>query len=187
LDASPEAAVIPVERPETLAMVWPTSQAAPSPPQVAGYHVALDFGRAEFVAVQAAIGFDVTPAAWAQLTQRRVGGALVWRGSEPVAAACGERQADGTVELGWVAVAPAHRDRDLGHLVCAALTAQLVDAHVGVLHGSTHDHRLAALSIYFKVGFWPVHRPEKSARWRAACGALGVRFEPGRWGWPESA
>ena len=77
---------------------------------------------------------------------------------EPVAVAAAEWVASGWMELGWVAVAPAHRGQGLGLAVCSSLIARLTLADESRLWGSTQDHRLAALRIYFTLGFHPVFR-----------------------------
>jgi len=144
-----------------------------------------------FRAVQRSIGFDVTEAAWSTLAAHLVGASMViaetTRDREPVAVAAAERRDGGWVELGWVAVAPAHRGRRLGLSVCSLLTRSLIDAGETRLFGSTQDDRLAALAIYFTLGYVPVFRPEKLDRWRRVCNALGVPFSPPGWGWPERA
>ena len=173
------------ERPETLAMVWPTQQASRPPPDPPpGYRLSLSLEQPDFEAVQRTIGFAVRAHHWRAVQDRLAAAAVVRHGDSPVAVACGEHQDDGSVELGWVAVAPEHRDRQLGFLVCAALTHRLVEMGAGPLHGSTQDERRAALAIYFKVGFHPVWRAEKESRWRAVCDALDVPWRPAAWGWP---
>jgi len=178
--------MFPTEREETLAMAWPPGADAPDASPVAGYSLRVGADRAAFESVQAGIGFDVTDAAWTGLSERLVDTAMVlaFGSDEPVAAAAAERRAGGWVELGWVAVSPAHRGRGLGLAVCARLTRRLLETGETALFGSTQDHRLAALRIYFALGFHPVHRDAKRDRWRAVCERIGAPYEPARWRWP---
>jgi hypothetical protein len=69
--------------------------------------------------------------------------------------------------------------------VTPSYALRLVDAGETRLFGSTQDDRLAALAIYFSLGYVPVFRPEKLDRWRRVCNALGVPFSVAEWGWPE--
>jgi len=173
-------------------MDWPQGRQPPSglePPP--GYALRTAVDRAAFRDVQASIGFEVSDTAWSTLTERLVSGSMVFAETsedhEPVAVAAAERVAGGWVELGWVAVAPAHRGQGLGLAVCSALTARLILADESRLWGSTQDHRLAALRIYFTLGFHPVFRPEKLGRWREVCARLDRVFSPDLWGWPSAA
>lgn len=163
-------------------MIWPAGQRAPDPLNpLPGHRLERTVEQAAFCAVQRAIGFEVSDALWAAASaQWAASVVLVGPDDAPLAVACGTRGPAG-VELGWVAVVPSHRGRGLAYQVCSALTRRLVLAGEGPLFGSTQDHRLAALAVYFKVGFVPVPRPNKRARWRAVCAQLGVAFEPERW------
>ncbi len=79
------------------------------------------------------------------------------------------------VELGWVAVHPAHRGRGLGHLVCAEVMdrARMRDHRAIFLR--TDDHRLPAIAIYLRLGFtpWPREDPDAAARWAAVLRQIG--------------
>ena len=170
-------------------MVWPGGGHLDELSDAASdYTVHLQVERPAFQQVQASIGFAVTDDVWDTVTGRLVSDAMVFartrKTREPVAVAVAERRSDGWVEIGWVAVAPAHRGNGLGAVVCASLTRHLLAAGEVRLFGSTHDHRLAALSIYFALGFHPVYRAEKHQRWRAVCRRLQVPFSPDEWGWP---
>ncbi len=190
LSRTPLNTMVPIERDETLAMAWPQGRQPPSrielPP---GYTLRTAVDHAAFKGVQASIGFEVSDAAWGTLTERLVSGSMVFAETsethEPVAVAAAERVASGWVELGWVAVAPAHRGQGLGLAVCSSLIARLTLADESRLWGSTQDHRLAALRIYFTLGFHPVFRPEKLGRWREVCARLDRPFSRDVWGWPS--
>ncbi|MFT5679240.1 MAG: mycothiol synthase [Myxococcota bacterium] len=163
---------LPLERDETLALRWPPDASPPPPPDLPrGYTLRVGVDRAAFASTQAAIGFEVTDAAWSRLVEQLAAGAMVFAETtdthEPVAVAAAEHCADGWVEPGWVAVAPVHRGAGLGLAVCTALTRHLLSHGHHRLIGSTQDHRLAALRIYLTLGFQPVLRPEKAARWQA--------------------
>jgi len=179
--------MVPMERQDTLAMQWPDAGRMPRRTDLApGYAFRADPDHAAFAAVQRAIGFEMTPAVWAPLNRTLVEGSMVLVESEdagtPVAVAAAERRLGGWVELGWVAVAPDHRGRGLGLAVCTSLTRALLASGEARLIGSTQDHRLPALAIYFALGFHPVFRAEKVARWQAVCHALRIPYSPARWG-----
>ena len=195
--------MMPHERPETLALVWPGSaraqptvgiapqrateqRATPQlePPQLAKADYVVD--RPAFEAVQAAAGWQMPPGQWADLVNEWVAESMVLLRVEgfAVAAACALRRTDDWIELAWVAVVPAFRGRGLGRAVCAALLARVLELGHVRLFGSTQDARLPALRIYLDLGFAPVYRAEKVARWQAICAATGHAFAPLKWGWP---
>lgn len=172
---------MPVERSETLAMVWPLAGAVPEG-QEAGVRSGVD--RAAFCRVQSAAGWTVTDTQWAQLTHDLVEESMVVvHAPHAVAAACALHRPHGWVELAWVAVAQGHRGRGLGARVCASVVRRLLARGHTRVFGSTQDHRLAALHIYLRLGFVPVQRPDRHARWQAVCRALGWPYTPDVWGW----
>ena len=188
---------IPYERPETLALVWlgppasppaarprPTDYSAESALAVPEYTV----DRSAFEAVQAAAGWQMPPEQWAQLIGEWVPGTMTLLRVDgvAVAAACALQRTDGWIELAWVAVVPAFRGQGLGRQVCAALLARVLELGHFKLFGSTQDTRRQALRIYFDLGFVPVFRAEKVARWQAICAAIGHPFAPVKWGWPAA-
>ena len=180
--------MIPIEPDDCLAMRWPLSL-GPEPSSVASeYTLRIEVNERDFKTVQKAIGFDVAEDDWAQLTHSLVAGLMVFAqvrdSHEAVAVSAAEQRASGIAELGWVAVAPAHRGRGLGSAICSELTRRLVDARQKIFL-STQDHRVEALRIYFALGFHPVFRPEKVDRWRLVSDRLAVAFAPEAWGWPS--
>lgn len=85
-------------------------------------------------------------------------------------------------ELGWVAADPAHQAKGLGTAVCIAATARMIQAGYRTVHLYTEHWRLAAISIYFKLGYVPsLYLPEMFERWRAICAQLARPFEPEAW------
>lgn len=200
--------MMPRERPETLALVWPKSTAARftggvapqldppqstspqldpaqiDPAQLAKADYTVD--RPAFEAVQAAAGWQMPSGQWADLVNEWVAGSMVLLRVEgvAVAAACALRRTDDWIELAWVAVVPAFRGRGLGRAVCAALLVRVLELGHVRLFGSTQDARLPALRIYLDLGFVPVYRAEKVTRWQAICAATGHAFTPLKWGWP---
>lgn len=176
---------IPLERDSTLALWWPPAGAAPAVRGCATPDFIVD--RPAFEAVQAAAGWQMPAGQWAQLVDESVPGSMVLLrvDGRAVAAACAVQRAEGWIELAWVAVVPAFRGQGLGRQVCAALLARVLASGHATLFGSTQDARLSALKIYLDLGFLPVYRAEKVARWRAVCAALGHAFTPSAWGWPR--
>ncbi|MEZ4317198.1 MAG: GNAT family N-acetyltransferase [Myxococcota bacterium] len=175
---------LPRERDETLAFWWPDGAPAPAVPHVPGTRLdsrivpasPRDSGpdRAAFVAVQRSIGFDVTDAIWERLRFTHVVLARDADGT-PIAVACGEPRANRWTELSWVAVAPAHRGRGLGAAVCAELVGWLLAHGHDRIVGSTQDTNLPALRVYLSLGFVPVGRDAKRARWNAVLKTLSGR------------
>lgn len=85
-------------------------------------------------------------------------------------------------DIGWVAVNPAHRGRGLGKLLVAGVTWRLAGAGYLDFGLGTEDFRLAAISIYFDLGYVPVlDSPGASERWQAICEKLGRPFRPVEW------
>ena len=70
-------------------------------------------------------------------------------------------------ELGWVAVAPAHRGRGLGLQVCSAVLWYARRVHWPATTLNTDDWRLPAIKTYLRLGFEPEHTHDShGARWR---------------------
>lgn len=162
------AATMPVERDDTLAFFWPPGQEPRPVPAPEGYEVRRGLDRSAVREVQAGAGFEMAPhqadVPWVAMTV-----AFPSDGSDaeaiPVAVACAEPRAKGWVELTWVAVTTPHRGRGLGRAVCTDLVEALrADGHERIM-GSTLDERIHALRIYLDMGFRPVRRPDKRARW----------------------
>jgi GNAT superfamily N-acetyltransferase len=85
-------------------------------------------------------------------------------------------------DIGWVAVDPAHRGRGLGKLLVAGVTWRLAGAGYLDFGLGTEDFRLAAISIYFDLGYVPVpDSPDAAERWQTICERLGRPFEPEKW------
>lgn len=159
---------LPPERPDTLALIWPAGAtiAMPERDDVRLEH-AVDFDA--FARVQRAIGFEITPTHLSELHQELAPDGMVFAhdAQGPVAVACALRHPDGWTELAWVAVDPAFRGRGLGQAVCAASIHRLLSVGTTRIVLSTPDDHLHALRIYLALGFQPVERPEKAARWDA--------------------
>lgn len=82
-------------------------------------------------------------------------------------------------ELGWVAGHPAHVGRGLGKAVSAAVTARLMGAGYRNIHLYTKDERLAALSIYLKLGYVPLlTAPDTADRWQVIFSTLNWPYNP---------
>ena len=164
----------PVERPETLALLWPGDSSPPDAAAVDGFTLERGVNPLAFREVQRSIGFELTEAAWREI--RLVKGAMVCASDEdgPVAVAIAEPRPGGWVELGWVAVDPSRRGRGLGSAVCRDLVRLLLSDGHSRIFCSTQDARTQALAIYLDMGFQPVERPEKVERWAEVLRSLGI-------------
>ena len=81
--------------------------------------------------------------------------------------------------LGWLAVDPKHRGRQLGCLVSAAVTARLLEGGYRRLYLGTQDFRYAAIKIYLKLGWVPLlYQKDMYKRWEAICEKLLWNFTP---------
>jgi len=66
--------------------------------------------------------------------------------------------------------------------VSAAVTARLIAAGYRNIHLYTEDERLAALKIYFKLGYIPnLSTAEMYNRWQFVCAQLHWPFSPDGW------
>ena len=85
-------------------------------------------------------------------------------------------------ELGWVATSPDHTGKGLGTAACAAVIERFRSAGYTRVYLQTDDWRLAAVRLYFRLGFVPfLYAPEMADRWRSICGKIGRPFTPRRW------
>ena len=85
-----------------------------------------------------------------------------------------ERYPEGA-SLQWLMVHPEHRERGLGMLVSAAATKKLADVGFERSYLLTQDPRVAAISIYLRLGWRPVpYQDDMHARWRAVYGRPGL-------------
>lgn len=76
--------------------------------------------------------------------------------------------------LHWVGADPAHRGKQLGHILCDTVLRRHVE--LGFIGGSlsTEDFRLPAIETYLRLGFEPWHTDDShSERWRAIFAKLG--------------
>jgi mycothiol synthase len=84
--------------------------------------------------------------------------------------------------LGWLAADPDYSGRGLGFAASAAVVERLVSAGYRRIYLTTDDFRLAAISVYLKMGWVPfLYLPEMPERWRQVCGQLGWPYVPGDW------
>ncbi len=178
-----------LERSETVPFFWPIDNRPPKEEKVQTYSAEITDDRAAFEMVQESIGWHVTEDQWQLLSTEIVENSmvLITQSGEPVAVACGLSRDDNWVELAWVAVAPAHRGRGIGRMVCAAVVRQLLSLDKSKIFGSTQDERLSAIKIYLDLGFYPLYRTDKIERWDSICCKLEKSFTPSLWGWPIDA
>ena len=84
--------------------------------------------------------------------------------------------------FGWLAVDPAHRGRQLGWTVSAAVTARLIAGGYRRMYLETHDFRVPAIRIYLKLGWVPLlYEQGMHDRWNAVCAAADWPFTPDAW------
>ena len=73
-------------------------------------------------------------------------------------------------------------NRGVGKLLVAGVTWRLAGAGYFDFGLGTEDFRLAAISIYFSLGYVPVlDSPDAAERWRAVCIQIERPFEPEKW------
>ena len=107
-------------------------------------------------------------------------------GGQMVATAIAHHRADALHpfggSLGWLAGHPDHAGKGLGMAVSAAVVHRLLEAGYRNIYLNTEDWRLAALSIYLKLGWVPLlYMSDMEERWRDVCAKLGWPFTPEEW------
>ncbi len=81
-------------------------------------------------------------------------------------------------QLGWLVTDPSHRRKGLGTLVAASATNRLAAEGYSRPFLGTEDFRIAAISIYLKLGWSPyIYRRDMESRWRAIFAHLGREFD----------
>lgn len=101
---------------------------------------------------------------------------VAYRGTTPVATACLTAHPDTPdAELGWVAVLPDHRHRGLGRAVCTSVLQDMKRRGYGGAFLLTDDHRLAAIGLYWSLGFRPeITHDSHNDRWATLRERLGL-------------
>ncbi|RLD10460.1 MAG: hypothetical protein DRI44_06030 [Chlamydiae bacterium] len=80
------------------------------------------------------------------------------------------------VELGWVAVAPSHRGKNLSYTACAAVIKKNLELGYREIYLLTDDFRLPAIKIYLKLGFIPYYYlPDMQLRWKEIFKKLDIK------------
>lgn len=88
-------------------------------------------------------------------------------------------------ELGYLVVAPKHRQKGLGAALIAAAVRRLRQGGYRNIFLGVQSWRLPAIRSYLSAGFQPfIHSPELLSRWRAVFTALGR--EASDCDWPTS-
>ena len=153
-----------------LAMRWPSKCLAVPQAPPDGYVTRALVDEQQFIRVQAEIGWSMRRGQWTELVRGLVPGGMMFCehtvSREFVAVACALQKSDDSVELGWVAVIPAHRGIALAHVLCARLITQVLASGYTQVSLTTQDHRLGALKTYLKLGFKPVLEPPTRERWK---------------------
>jgi len=81
-------------------------------------------------------------------------------------------------QMGWLVTDPSHAGKGLGSIVAACATNRLVEEGYQRPCLGTEDFRIAAISIYLKLGWRPyIYREDMVPRWRNIFAHLGGEFE----------
>jgi mycothiol synthase len=81
--------------------------------------------------------------------------------------------------VGWLVTDPSHTGKGLGTLVAASVTNRLAAEGYQRPFLGTEDFRLAAISIYLRLGWRPfIYRERLVPRWRAIFAHLDREFDP---------
>ena len=82
-------------------------------------------------------------------------------------------------QMGWLVCDPSHTRKGLGTVVAASATNRLVTAGYQRPFLGTEDFRIAAISIYLKLGWRPyIYRDDMESRWRSIFVRLGRECGP---------
>jgi mycothiol synthase len=80
--------------------------------------------------------------------------------------------------MGWLVTDPSHAGKGLGTIVAACATNRLAAEGCRRPCLGTEDFRIAAISIYLKLGWRPyIYRDDLVPRWRSIFTRLGGEFE----------
>ena len=81
-------------------------------------------------------------------------------------------------QMGWLVTEPSHTRKGLGTIVAACATNRLAAEGYPRPCLGTEDFRLAAISIYLKLGWRPfLYHEHMEARWRSIFARLGREFD----------
>jgi len=85
-------------------------------------------------------------------------------------------------ELGWLGADPVHTGKSLGVVVASAVTKRFIEAEYRNIHLYTEHFRLAAIKIYFKLGYTPfIDYPNSLKTWKNVCKKISWPFTPNLW------
>jgi GNAT superfamily N-acetyltransferase len=85
-------------------------------------------------------------------------------------------------ELGYLVVAPEHRQRGLGAVLIAAAVRRLHRGGYRHIFLGVQSWRLPAIQAYLRVGFQPfIHASELIPRWQSVFAALGWEVREDEW------
>jgi mycothiol synthase len=83
--------------------------------------------------------------------------------------------------MGWLVTDPSHTSKGLGTIVAASATNRLAAEGYQRPCLGTEDFRIAAMSIYLKLGWRPyIYQEDMVLRWRSIFARLGREFDPSR-------
>jgi GNAT superfamily N-acetyltransferase len=85
-------------------------------------------------------------------------------------------------EVGYLFVAPDHRERGVGAALVAAAVHRLCRGGYRHVFVGVQGWRLPAIRCYLRVGFRPfIHAPELTERWRSIFATLGREADEADW------
>jgi len=85
-------------------------------------------------------------------------------------------------QFGWLACDPKHRGKGLGLAISAAVIRRAYEIGFKHIWLGSEDYRLAALKIYFKLGFIPeLYDDTIQSRWENICKQINWPYTPEKW------
>ena len=85
-------------------------------------------------------------------------------------------------ELGYLVVAPEHRNRRLGGALIGAAVVRFLQAGYHNIFLGVQGWRIPAIRCYLRAGFQPfIHDPDLALRWRTIFQTLGLETNESSW------
>ena len=114
--------------------------------------------------------------------QQRASSALIGTASAVHNPAATRFYFPGGGELGYLVVAPEHRQQGLGAALITAAVRRLLQGGYRHIFLGVQSWRLRAIQSYLRAGFQPfIHTPELVPRWRSVFAALSLKAHESEW------